>query len=55
MYKRGLGLEKFKLFPAVPLSVSIICGRELLKDVSPGIDIYDKGERGYNFTMEVAK
>ncbi len=48
-------LRKFKLFPAIPVSIGIICGRELLKNVSPAIEVYDMDTNGFNFIMEVSK
>jgi hypothetical protein len=42
------------LFPAIPNSVAVACGRgELLRDVSPSLLVYDKTENGYNFSLEV--
>jgi len=32
-------------FPAIPVSAAIICGRELLKNISPSLKIYDAGEK----------
>lgn len=45
--------KEIHLFPAIPISVAIICGRELMKTVSPSLCVYDKATEGYNFTMEV--
>lgn len=46
-------VRKIHLFPAVPIAAAIVCGRELLKNVSPSVLIYDKTKRGYKPTMEV--
>jgi hypothetical protein len=46
--------KKIHLFPAVPVSAAIICGRERLKDVTPPFSIYDVDNRGqFKYTMEV--
>jgi len=45
--------KEIQLFPAIPISVAIICGRELMKTVSPSLCVYDKTTGGYNFTMDV--
>jgi len=41
------------LFPAIPISIGVVCGRGLMKDVSPSLLVYDKIAEGYNFVMEV--
>ncbi|MBA7550150.1 hypothetical protein ES705_42657 [subsurface metagenome] len=46
-------VRKIHLFPAVPIAAAIVCGRELMRNVSPSILIYDKTKRGYKPTMEV--
>ena len=45
--------EEIHLFPAIPVSVAVVCGRELLKDVTPNLYVYDKVGDEYKFTMEV--
>lgn len=45
--------KKIHLFPAIPVSIAVVCGRELMKDVSPSLLVYDKVVEGYNFIMEV--
>jgi len=45
--------RKIHLFPAIPVSVAVVCGRELMKNVSPSLLVYDKTTEGYNPTMEV--
>lgn len=45
--------KKIHLFPAIPVSIAVVCGRELMKDVSPSLLVYDKGVEEYNFAMEV--
>lgn len=45
--------EKIHIFPAVPISAAIICGREIMKEVTPTIFIYDKAIHGYDFATEV--
>lgn len=46
--------KKICLFPAIPVSVAIACGRERLKNISPSLLVYDVGEDGkFKFTMEV--
>jgi len=45
---------KLCLFPAIPVSIAITCGREQLKRISSTLLVYDMGDNGkYNFTMEV--
>lgn len=42
------------LFPAVPISVAMICGRELLKGISPALRVYDANkEKKFTMSMEV--
>lgn len=46
--------KSIHLFPAVPLSVAIVCGRELLKGISPSLRVYDVDkEKNFKFAMEV--
>lgn len=40
--KTYAGAEAFHLFPAVSISAAFHCGRELLKDVTPKMVIYDR-------------
>ena len=47
--------KKVNIFPAIPLSVAIICGRELMKDISPALRVYDVDKKKYKFIMEVKK
>ena len=51
--KSHKGIKEIHLFPAIPLSVAVVCGRELLKDITPPLHVYDKVEDEYKFTMEV--
>lgn len=41
------------LFPAIPAPVAVICGREILKDISPKLHIYDITENGYEFALTI--
>ena len=41
------------IFPAVPISVSLTLGRELLRNVSPKLVIYDKVTARYDRVVEV--
>ncbi len=45
--------KKILLFPAIPVSISILCGSELLKNVSKTLSIFDKMENSYKLIMEV--
>ena len=47
------GIKEIHLFPAIPVSVAVLCGRELLKDITPHLHVYDKIGDEYKFTMEV--
>lgn len=48
-------LEAIHLFPAVPPSVAIACGRELMPKVDPVLRVYDyyKSRGGFQFSLEV--
>ncbi len=41
------------LFSAIPAPIAVICGRELLKDISPKLHVYDKMENGYELTLTI--
>lgn len=41
------------LFPAIPAPVAVICGRELLKDVSPQLHVYDRTDSGYELALTI--
>jgi hypothetical protein len=45
--------EGIHLFSAAPAPVAIICGREVLKGVSPSILVYDKVESGYKLITKI--
>ncbi|HEY0948121.1 MAG TPA: SAVED domain-containing protein [Candidatus Paceibacterota bacterium] len=45
--------SKLHLFAAVPAPVAVICGRELLKDVSPQLHVYDRIEEGYELALTI--
>jgi len=42
------------MFAAIPAPIAIICGRELLKNVSPKMHIYDKTEKGYELAITIS-
>jgi hypothetical protein len=48
-------LKTIDLFPAVPAPVAVLCGRELLPKVHPGLRVfdYDKRKGGFTFQLEV--
>jgi len=48
-------LKTIDLFPAVPPPVAVLCGRELLPKVHPGLRVfdYDKRKGGFTFQLEV--
>lgn len=50
--EHGLGGE-LHLFSAIPTPVAVICGRELLKDISPRLHVYDRIGENYEFTLTV--
>jgi hypothetical protein len=46
--------KQLHTFPATPLSAAIVCGRELLRDISPKLLIYERADNGkYLPTLEV--
>jgi hypothetical protein len=51
--KSHKGIKELHLFPAIPVSVAVVCGRELLKDITPHLHVYDKIEDEYIFALEV--
>jgi SMODS-associated and fused to various effectors sensor domain/HNH endonuclease len=48
-------LERIHLFPAVPAPIAVLCGRELLPKVDPGLLVYDNDKRkgGFTFALRV--
>lgn len=48
-------VKELHLFPAVPAPVAILCGRELLPKVHPGLLVYDfdKQKGGFTFQLKV--
>lgn len=48
-------IPSFDLFPAVPASIAVLCGRELLPKVHPRCRVhdYDKANGGFTFQLEV--
>ena len=48
-------LEELHLFPAVPVPVAVLCGRELLPKIDPALLVYDNDKRkgGFNLIMRV--
>lgn len=51
--KKHMAGEIIHLFPAIPAQFAIVCGRELLKDVSPGLLVYEKQINQYCPTIKV--
>lgn len=47
--------KRIALFPAIPVSAAIACGRELLKDISPSLMIYDFISNEYKPVLEVSR
>ena len=45
--------KEIHLFPAVPISAAIILGRDLLRNVSPSLIIYDKGRHGFEKAIRI--
>ena len=41
------------VFPAVPISAAVILGRDLLRNVSPSLIIYDKGATAFEKALEI--
>ena len=48
----GTGGE-LHLFSAIPTPVAVVCGRELLKDVSPTLHVYDRMGEGYELAVTI--
>jgi hypothetical protein len=46
-------LKEIHLFPALPISAAVTCGREILKDVTPSLLVYDKMESTFRLTLRV--
>jgi len=48
-------LKAVDLFPAVPAPVAVLCGRELLPKVHPGLNVYDydKATGGFNLALKI--
>jgi hypothetical protein len=46
-------LKDVYLFPAVPAPIAILCGRELLPKVHPGLLVYDFDKRKVGFTYQL--
>lgn len=48
-------LAKVALFPAIPAPIAVLCGRERLPKIHPGLDVYDydKSASGFTFQLEV--
>ena len=49
-HKKG---AKIHFFPAIPVSVAVACGMEILKDVTHSFHVYDRIGDDYKFTMEI--
>jgi len=47
------GIKEIHLFPAIPVPIAVVCGRELLKNITPHLHVYDKIGDEYKFTLEV--
>ncbi len=45
--------SELHLFAAIPAPVAIVCGRELLKDVSPQLHVYDRIREGYELALTI--
>ena len=45
--------KNIHLFPAIPVSGAISCGRGLMRDAHPGITIYDFTEKAYKPTITI--
>lgn len=41
------------LFPAIPAPIAVICGRELMKDISPQLHVYDKTDNEYKLALTI--
>ena len=42
---------RISVFPAIPAAAAITIGREILRDVTPPLDIYDAGEDGFELAF----
>lgn len=51
--KQSPKVAEIILFPAIPLSAAIVCGRELLPDTTPALTIYDKENGIYIKTISI--
>lgn len=47
------GSRNIDLFPAIPVTAAIACGRGLMRDVQPSITIYDRTTNGYQSTLKI--
>ena len=45
--------DEIHLFPAIPISAAIVCGKGLLKGISPALLVYDKAKNTYSITIKV--
>lgn len=45
--------SELHLFAAIPAPVAVVCGRELLKDVSPQLHVYDRIGEGYELALTI--
>lgn len=53
IYRENSNVKVIHLFPAIPISAAITCGRALMKNVSPQLLIYDKISKTYKKTLKV--
>lgn len=48
------GATELHVFPAIPVTAAVACGRGLMRNVQPALIIYDRnGEKGYEMALEV--
>ena len=47
------GAKEILVFPAVPVSVAVVLGRDVMRDAQPALSIYDKSDSGYDFALRV--
>jgi hypothetical protein len=45
--------QSIHIFPAIPISAALHLGRELLRDVSPSLLIYDSGPSGFERAITI--
>jgi hypothetical protein len=45
--------QSIHIFPAIPIPAAVILGRELLRDVSPSLLIYDSGPSGFEQAIKI--